>query len=361
MQTDTARQIDAVRHTAIQSFIFGITPHFRKGRQKALGGEKPLWPSECSDEPVRTMRHIATILCIAGILLVGYSLYEVASGRIYQARRGRELDRVLNSLPPRPAPRRAVVYDQGSAIGRLEVPRIRLSVVVLEGSDAGTLRLGVGRVRNSSIPGEPGNVVLAGHRDTFFRSLREIRRGDQISLRTPEGTFLYTVDWTTAVNPKDTRAIMPTPSPALTLVTCYPFSYVGSARQRFIVRALPAGTMSATAPPPAARRPSPFDQPAKPARHAVVTPDLPAVAPVSSEQSVDTAPTFGTSAAITPVAPVASASIAPPNPVPRGPTVAPAGEPQPAPDPSTERHKGPLKRAFHKIAGVFSPHRDKMQ
>jgi len=228
---------------------------------------------------------------------------------------------------------------------------------VLEGSDAGTLRLGVGRVRNSSLPGEPGNVVLAGHRDTFFRSLREIRKGDQLSLRTPEGTFPYTVDWTTVVNPKDTSVIMPTPSPALTLVTCYPFSYVGSAPQRFIVRALPAGTMSATAPPPAARRPSPLGEQAKPARHAVVALDVPAIAPVAAVQPSDMAPTFGPSAAITPVAPVASASIAPANPVPRVSTTAPAAEPQPAPDPSTERHKGPLKRAFHKIAAVFAASR----
>lgn len=311
--------------------------------------------------PVRTIRYIATVLCVAGFLLIGYSLYEVASGRIYQAWRGRDLDRVLDSLPPQPAPHRAIVYDQGSAIGRLEVPRIGLSVVVLEGSDAGTLRLGVGRVRNSSLPGEPGNVVLAGHRDTFFRSLREIRKGDQLSLRTPEGTFPYTVDWTTVVNPKDTSVIKPTPSPALTLVTCYPFSYVGSAPQRFIVRAMPAGTMSTTGPPPAARRPSPFGESGKTVRHAVVTSDLPAVAPVSSEQFVDMAPTFGPSAAITPVASVASASIAPANPVPRLSTTAPAGNPQSAPDPPTEPHKGPLTRAFHKITGVFSPHRDKMQ
>jgi sortase A len=129
----------------------------------------------------------------------------------------------------------------GSAIGRLEIPRIGVSVVVLEGSDTEALRLGVGRLHNSALPGEPGNVVLAGHRDTFFRSLRDIRPGDRISLRTPQGTFAYTVDWTSVVNPADTAVLRPTANPALTLVTCYPFYYIGSAPQRFIVRAVPAG------------------------------------------------------------------------------------------------------------------------
>ena len=186
------------------------------------------------------LRKAGLILTIVGFLLMGYAVYEVASGKIYQAWRGRKSDRTLNSLPSRPGPHPHPSYEQGSAIGRLEIPRIGLSVVVLEGSDTNTLRLGVGRVKNSAFPSEAGNVVLAGHRDTFFRSLREIRKGDRISLRTPEGTFPYTVDWTSVVNPTDTSVIMPTRAPALTLVTCYPFHDVGAAPQRFIVRALPA-------------------------------------------------------------------------------------------------------------------------
>ena len=253
---------------------------------------------------------------------MGYGVYEVAGGRLYQAWRGRELDRALDSLPVQTAPRRTVSYEQGSAIGRLEIPRIGLSVVVLEGSDTGTLRLGVGRVRNSSLPGDPGNVVLAGHRDTFFRSLREIRSGDKISLRTPEGTFPYTVDWTSVVNPSDTSVLLPTASPALTLVTCYPFYYIGSAPQRFIVRALPQGTMSTAAPVPSSGRPSPFSPLHTPASRPVVAKMSPVL----------------TTPAATPVYDQATAS-----------------EAAPAP------RKGPIERALHKIAGVFSPPRAKLQ
>jgi sortase A len=183
---------------------------------------------------VRFARHTGLAFWIIGLLLIGYGLIEAEGGRIYQAWRGPELDRTLRSPPARHT---IAAYRPGSAIGRLEIPRLGLSVVVLEGSDTESLRLGIGRLPTSGMPGEPGNVVLAGHRDTFFRPLRQIRPGDRMSLETPEGTFAYTVDWTEVVDSGDTRVLLPTATPSLTLVTCYPFDYLGSAPRRFIVRA----------------------------------------------------------------------------------------------------------------------------
>jgi sortase A len=274
---------------------------------------------------VRIARYAGLVLTIGGLLLIGYALYEGFSGTIYQAWQGRKLDRELDTtVPPAPAAphRPSMRYEKGSAIGRLEIPRLGLSVVVLEGSDHAALRLGVGRVPDSSLPDEPGNVVLAGHRDTFFRSLREIRPGDQISLRTTAGTFAYTVNWTRVVKPTDTSVIMPTPSQALTLVTCYPFYYVGPAPERFIVRALPPSTVSTAEPAPYSGKPSPFAPLHRPVAQ-------PAVAPIAS-------PAAG------PVAvPPLSAAVE---------TATPA-----TPKPSA------LKRALHGIAGVFSPHRDTLQ
>jgi LPXTG-site transpeptidase (sortase) family protein len=214
--------------------------------------------------------------------------------------------------------------------------------VVLEGSDTGTLRLGVGRLRNSGLPGDAGNVVLAGHRDTFFRSLREIRPGDQISLRTPQGTFPYAVDWTTVVSPRDTSVLAQTASPALTLVTCYPFYYVGSAPQRFIVRALPLGAAGTVAP----RRPSPFAALSAPVtRPAVVRADVPLV---TTAAAADVVPPIATPLIATPLMatpPIATPLIA---------TTSAADDSVIAPDPPAQPRKGALKRAFHKIAGVFS-------
>jgi sortase A len=181
---------------------------------------------------------------------MAFGLYEVLGGKLYQAWRGRQLDEMLERVPPaRPSPPRGLVYPPGSAIGRFEISRIGFSVVVLEGSTASTLRLGVARLRNSSLPWQTGNVILAGHRDTFFRSLQDVRPGDEIALRTTQGTFPYKVDWTRVVNPEDTSVLMSTSKPTLTLVTCYTFYYVGSAPKRFIVRAVAAdaaGTASAS-------------------------------------------------------------------------------------------------------------------
>jgi sortase A len=122
-------------------------------------------------------------------------------------------------------------------IGRIEIPRLGVSAVVKAGSDARTLRLAVGHIPGTALPGEQGNVGLAGHRDTFFRRLRDIRPDDRIRVVTPEGTFVYKVARTDIVMPTDVWVLDPTDRSVLTLVTCYPFSYIGSAPQRFIVRA----------------------------------------------------------------------------------------------------------------------------
>ena len=105
------------------------------------------------------------------------------------------------------------------------------------GSDSKTLRLAVGHIGGTALPGERGNIGLAAHRDTFFRRLGEIRPDDQVRLVTREGVFVYRVQGTKVVEPRETWVLSPTNEPALTLVTCYPFRYVGSAPQRFIVRA----------------------------------------------------------------------------------------------------------------------------
>jgi sortase A len=122
-------------------------------------------------------------------------------------------------------------------IGRLEIPRLGVRATAREGTDAGTLRRAVGHVPDTALPGEPGNAAFAGHRDTFFRSLRHIRVGDEILVRTLEGIHSYTVRETRVVKPRDVWVLDPTPGATLTLVTCHPFSFLGPAPNRFIVRA----------------------------------------------------------------------------------------------------------------------------
>jgi sortase A len=109
--------------------------------------------------------------------------------------------------------------------------------MILEGTDNKTLRRAVGHIPGTPLPGQPGNVALAGHRDTFFRALQNIRENDEITLETLSGPYRYRVDSIKVVDPEDTEALHDSDDAILTLVTCYPFSFVGPAPRRFVVQA----------------------------------------------------------------------------------------------------------------------------
>ena len=125
----------------------------------------------------------------------------------------------------------------GSPLGRIEIGSIGLAAMIMEGDDDRTLRHAVGHIPGTALPGQPGNVALAGHRDTFFRGLRKIHKNDEITLTTLRGTYRYRVDSARVVKPNDTQVLSATADDSLTLVTCYPFYFVGAAPKRFIVRA----------------------------------------------------------------------------------------------------------------------------
>jgi sortase A len=192
------------------------------------------------------LRWIERLLFVIGFLCLGYFAYVSAESALYQAYETRELDAILTSAPaPPPAPAAAApppvrlpAPPRGSSVGRIEIPKLGVSAVVRAGSDARTLRLAVGHIPGTALPGEDGNVGLAAHRDTFFRRLGEIRPDDEIRVVTPRGTFVYAVESTKVVKPRDVWVLDPTEQPAVTLVTCYPFRFVGSAPNRFVVRAV---------------------------------------------------------------------------------------------------------------------------
>ena len=125
----------------------------------------------------------------------------------------------------------------GTILGRLEAPSVKMSTAVLEGSDDATLSRGAGHIEDTPLPGQGGNIGLAGHRDTVFRPLRKIQVGDPLELTTPGNVYRYTISRTLIVDPNDVYVLDPTERPTLTLVTCYPFDYVGHAPRRFIVQA----------------------------------------------------------------------------------------------------------------------------
>jgi sortase A len=198
------------------------------------------WPAP--RRPRRALVWLERILLVLAILCLGYYTYVSAETYLYQAYENRELDAILASAPTRTAVPSATAQlrprpANGEVIGRVDIPRLDVSVVVRAGSDARTLQLAVGHIPGTALPGESGNVGLAGHRDTFFRRLKDIRPDDEIRVATPEGKFVYRVERTVVVEPTDVWVLDPSDTSILTLVTCYPFSYVGSAPQRFIVRA----------------------------------------------------------------------------------------------------------------------------
>jgi sortase A len=149
--------------------------------------------------------------------------------------------------PERIAAWRNVVKDPGPApLAILRIPRIRLEVPVLEGTDEVSLNRGVGHIDETATPGTDGNSGIAGHRDGFFRGLKDIGPGDAVELETRRGTELYRVERIWIVEPEDVSVLDPTPARSLTLVTCYPFYFVGSAPRRFIVRAVLADRATTT-------------------------------------------------------------------------------------------------------------------
>ena len=135
----------------------------------------------------------------------------------------------------------AVHLREGDLVGKLEIPRIGISVMVLQGLEEDTLILGAGHVPGTPLPGAEGNVAIAAHRDTFFRKLEGIMTGDSIHFATVRRTYEYVVDSTEIVDPEDTQVMESRARPELTLITCYPFYFIGSAPKRFVVHALIRG------------------------------------------------------------------------------------------------------------------------
>ena len=175
-------------------------------------------------------------LLFAGLALLGYCGWAFFEMHAYQWREERAFDQIRRArsshLPPpeTPAVRHAV-------LGKIDIPQVGISAIVAEGDDPPTLKRAVGHVPGTAMPGEPGNVVLAAHRDTFFRPLRQVHKGDTIELITWNGAYHYRVESIRVVGPNDVSVLEPANKSELTLVTCYPFYFVGPAPKRFIVRA----------------------------------------------------------------------------------------------------------------------------
>lgn len=194
------------------------------------------------------MRWVERTLIAAGVMcLVVYAVVEVGTAHYREQQASILTDALATGVPPGAGPaaigepaasvRAEPAIEEGAAIGLLEIPRLGLSTPILSGEDERTLALGAGHLRDTPAPWEEGNSAVAGHRDGVFRPIRNIRVGDRIVVETLEGNFAYVVTDTRVVMPDDLSVLEPGETSVLTLITCYPFNYIGPAPKRFIVRA----------------------------------------------------------------------------------------------------------------------------
>jgi sortase A len=208
-------------------------------------------------------------LWAVGFVALGVSLAVWGNSQWQQAKGRQELDRLIVVQDPLRAAEHARL-DRGDLIGRIEIPRLQISTIIFEGTDGSILRDGAGHLSGSALPDQEGNVVLAAHRDSFFRPLRNIQKQDAIQVITPSGTKNYRVDSIEIVNPDRTDVAAPTRSSTLTLITCYPFDWWGHAPQRFVVRARQVNNAA-----PVAAKPLPAKTiPPKPAKPRFIAEDV---------------------------------------------------------------------------------------
>ena len=207
---------------------------------------------------MRWIRIIERLLLVCGLLMLGIYLGARAHRAIFsraalgtfksEQLSSADQSRTLVITAARPdftlwSPKRIKEYEESlatyfaPAIGILRIPKIHVEVPVLEGTDDLSLNRGVGRIAGTASPGEEGNVGIAGHRDGFFRGLKDVAPGDRIEMVTLRRTDTYVVDHVVIVDTDDASVLQSRPHPSLTLVTCYPFYFVGSAPKRYIVQA----------------------------------------------------------------------------------------------------------------------------
>jgi sortase A len=229
--------------------------------------------SQSRVRPAIKRRHWAErLLLVAGLIAIGISAASYLSTAVFQSWQNFVFECRLRSVTPTvadyvtdrvkrvvaaeqawcgvrcepttlPAPRAArtrpprLSIPHDGLVGRLVIPRLKLGEIVREGAGERTLSLALGHIPGTALPGERGNVGVAGHRDTLFRSLRSIGKDDRIQFQTLRGSYDYRVESIQIVKPDDVAVLAPGPYPELTLVTCYPFYFVGAAPDRFIVKA----------------------------------------------------------------------------------------------------------------------------
>jgi sortase A len=192
---------------------------------------------------MRTKAILSFLLIAAGTCLLFLGACECLDSRLGQWQAAREFREVAGSTSAAAPPD---LPQPGDTFAKLTIPRLGVQLYIVEGDGAAELRRGPGHMSGTAMPGDPGNCVIAGHRDTHFRIFKNIRKGDDIVLETRRGVFTYRVRATRVVSPRNTSAVEPTAGAELNLITCFPFYYAGAAPKRFVVEARLASAAAAS-------------------------------------------------------------------------------------------------------------------
>lgn len=185
----------------------------------------------------RWMQQLERFLFSCGVTCAVLFLALLVEREWFQYWYVRDLSRAVVLDTTSSPPSKKVRHVEGEVLGKIEIERLGISAAVVEGESEQTLRRAVGHLPDSVYPGEAGRMVLAAHRDTFFRNLRWAKVGDVVRMETPRGGREYVVEAMMVVKPEEVNVIGATKRELLTMVTCYPFDYVGPAPYRFLVHA----------------------------------------------------------------------------------------------------------------------------
>ncbi len=188
---------------------------------------------------------VEAIACTIAVLCLGSFLVVKIEARLFNLIEGVKLEAIQvesanlsRRAAARPSPG-VIAPKPGDLLGWIKIPRVEISGAVIEGTAAKELRRAIGHVPGTAMPGQVGNIALAAHRDSFFHGLKRIRKGDKIELLSFRGESLYRVSSIKIVPPTATNVLSGSNASVLTLLTCYPFNWIGSAPSRLVVRALP--------------------------------------------------------------------------------------------------------------------------
>ncbi len=185
-------------------------------------------------------------LLLAGFSALGYCAIIAVEASRYQYWAREQMRQATLILPEPSITQDSVTMSQPATlradsamalVGKIDIPQVQVSAMVAEGTSPGVLRVAVGHIKGTALPGQTGNVAFAAHRDTFFRHLGELKSGDLIRITVSGRQYLYSVSFIDVVSPDETWVLQPSTGQLLTLVTCYPFHYVGPAPKRFVIRA----------------------------------------------------------------------------------------------------------------------------